>query len=147
MDAWTRGIIETWIDDVIEKHSIPETVNLILREDDEVVSKEDLVLGYFLGSIMRASCDLVENRKFWKEFTERMERIRKKTDKELEKKVGKERFIELVKERTEMEKKAPLKRVRPIMASLDTEEENEIRRILLSKIKLFREKIRKEPYR
>lgn len=146
MDAETRGIIEKWIDNIIEVQDIPETVKLILREDYEVVSKEDLAVGYWLGYIMSTSVNAVQFNKVMRKFKESSERRRKKSDRELEKSMGKERFIEFLKQREEMEKKA--KRIRPVRYRLDNEEDdNEIRRILLSKIKLFREKIRREPYR
>jgi len=139
LDAETRGIIETWIDDVLEKQGIPKTVKLILEEDSEVISKEDLTLGYFLGYTMSTSWDLAERRKW-------LEREKKKSDKRLERKIGKEKFREYLKEELVREK-TESKRFRPRKTSLDEEDENEIRRMLLSKIKLFREKIRKEPYR
>lgn len=145
MDAETRGIIEKWIDNIIEEQRIPETVKWILGEDYEVSSKEDLALGYLLGYIMSSSLRTVEISKLQKESQERFERRRKKDDRELEKKLGKEKFMEVLKNRVEMEKTA--KRVRPIKVSLDEEDENEIRNIVLSKIKLLREKIRREPYR
>jgi len=146
LDAETRGIIEKWIDNIIEVQDIPETVKLILREDYEVVSKEDLAVGYWLGYIMSTSVNAVQFNKVMRKFKESSERRRKKSDRELEKSMGKERFIEFLKQREEMEKKA--KRIRPVRYRLDNEEDdNEIRRILLSKIKLFREKIRREPYR
>jgi hypothetical protein len=144
LDAETRGRIEKWIDDIIEKQDVPETVKMILKEDYEVSSREDLALGYWLGYIMGASLNAIQTNKIVGKFRENTERRMKKADRELRKTMGEEAFKEMLLRRAETEKTA--KRGRPTKVSLDNEDE-EIRRILMSKIKLFREKMRREPYR
>lgn len=145
MDAETRGRIEKWIDHIIEEQDIPETVKLILREDLEVSSKEDLALGYWLGYIMSSSLTGIQLDKILEKLAERAERKAKKSYKQLEKTMSKEEFMDFEKKRGEMAKR--MKLGRPIKVSLNEEEENEMRKILLSKISFFREKIRREPYR
>lgn len=93
MDKETRGVIEKALDYVYEEQDFLETVKWILEVDEKVVSEEDLALGYFLGSLVQISWDLVEKEKQLKKY-----------DKRLERKFGKKEARKMIKEREERTK-------------------------------------------
>lgn len=137
MDSATRGQIDEALDYIFEEQNFLETVNWILEADDEVRSQEDLVLGYFLGSSMRFANDFVRNVKVVK-------KIDKKHEKNVEKRLGKEEARKIREERETRAREERAKGGRPLKVSLTEKETNDIRSMLLLRIKPFREKIRKE---
>ncbi len=131
MDIETRGLISATINYVFEKQSVLETVEWILGADDQIISKEDLALGYFIGSLMNIADKIASRRKLEEKST-------KLYKKKLEKIFGKE------KTETEVKKPYRAKRGRRIEAELTEEETEDIKNMLIPMIVQFREKIRKE---
>jgi len=130
LDIVIRGIIEESLDNVLVQ-DILKVVNWIFGETS-VKSREDLILGYILGSCMRYASDLVEQDKRWKT-------ARKDSEQRLETKLGKKKAKEFWKE---LEEKG--KDVKPIIVSLTTREKNQLREMLIQRIPSYRRKIYRE---
>jgi hypothetical protein len=120
----TRGIIEKSFDASLEQ-DILEVVDWIFKETS-VKSREDLILGYVLGSCMRYASDTLEEEKRYKRI-----------DKEVEKILGKKRVLEL-----QLKRKA--EEVKPIRVSLTQKEKNQLRDMLIQRIPSYRRKIYRE---
>jgi len=130
LDIKTRGVIEKSLDSVLEQ-DILKVVNWISKETS-VKSREDLILGYVLGSCMRYASDIVEEEKRWKV-------ARKDSEQRLERKLGKKQAKEFWKEYEERGKD-----VKPIRVSLTTREKNQLRDMLIQRIPSYRRKIYRE---
>ena len=143
MDRETRGLISEIVNDVFEKQSCLKTLNWVLEADDRVRSQEDLArsqedlaLGYFLGSLMNTADHVATVKKL-------NEKLEKQDKKRLKKIYGKEAAKEL-KERGRRLEEMRAKGGRPIKAELTEEEKEDIKKMLIPMIALFREKIRME---
>jgi hypothetical protein len=134
LDIVTRGIIERSLDAFLEQ-DILEVVNWIFREAP-VKSREDLILGYVLGSYMRYASDLVEQEKRWKIGRKQSEQ---RFERQFGKEKGKEEFEKFWKGLTEAEKD-----VKPIIVNLATREKGQLRDMLIQRIPSYRRKIYRE---
>jgi hypothetical protein len=130
LDTQIRGIIERSFDAFLEQ-DILEIVSWIFPEAP-VKSREDLILGYVLGSYMRYASDLVEDGK-------RSKMARKISNQELERKIGKRQAKEFWKKMEERRTD-----VRPIRVNLTTREKNQLRDMLIQRIPSYRRKIYRE---
>jgi len=137
LDVEARGKISEWIDGVFERQNVLKTVNWILEADDLVRSKEDLALGYFMGSLVNVAYDIAFHK-----------RVKEKTDmwlkKRLEKIYGKEGAAKELREQARVVEEERAKGGRRMSAELTEEEDEDIRNMLIPMIQRFREKIRKE---
>lgn len=136
LDIEIRGLISEVINYVFEKQDVLKTINWILGVDDQVISEEDLALGYFMGSLMTIADNVASRKKL-------IEKLDKRTKKALEKGLGKERAAKSLEEqdrRLEIRARGG----RHIKTELTEEETNDIRNMLIPMIAQFREKIRKE---
>ena len=131
MDIVARGLIEKQLDYISEEQDILETVSWILDVDDEVINREDLALGYFLGALMNSAYKTVEGIKFMQ-----------KSDKMLQRKLGEIEAGKSIKEKEER-----VKTYRPVRVRITEQEKAEIRGMLIRRIKPFRLKIRTEPFK
>lgn len=137
MDIETRGLISEIVNYVFEKQNVLETVNWILEADEQVRSKEDLALGYFMGSLMKFASNVVSRRKL-------EEKAMKQHKKRLEKALGKEEAKRELMERDRRFEEMEAKGGRRIKAEPSDEDIEDIRNMLIPHIAPFREKIRKE---
>ncbi|MHC3129180.1 MAG: hypothetical protein IBV52_03790 [Candidatus Bathyarchaeota archaeon] len=137
MDIKTRGVISAIINNVFETQNILETINWIIESDDQIVSTEDLALGYMLGSLMNISADIASDIK-------KDEKLKKWYKKELEKKFGKEEAFKMMMEQKKKNEEIKSKGGRRIDCKLTEEETEKIRTVLIPMISRFREKINQE---
>lgn len=137
MDIETRGLISETVDYVFEKQKVLETVDWIIEADDHVRSKEDLALGYFMGSLMNIANNAASRGKLEK-------KLEKQFKKRLEKIYGKEKAARELQERDTRLEKTRAKGGRQIKSELTQEETDDIRNMLIPMIQRFREKISKE---
>ena len=137
MDLKTRGIISSIINNVFESQNVLETIKWILETDDEVISSEDLALGYFLGSLMKISANSAG---IMHKIAFSNEQYRKTLEKIYGKKEGKIKYLEYEMKMYEPSKKDSV----PILIEPSKEEIDEIRNMLIPMIPRFREKIRQE---
>lgn len=137
MDRETRDLISGIVSYVFEKQDFLKTVNWVLEADDQVRSPEDLALGYFLGSIMNITVDVVSR----KNLNEKLEKTYRKS---LEKIYGKEGAVKSIEERDRKLERMRAKGGRRMETRLTDEETSNIKNMLLPMIASFREKIRKE---
>ncbi len=137
MDFEIKGVVSEIIDMVFEHQNLLEGVNWILESDDSVRSKEDLALGYFLGSLMTSAVDVATDMK--------LNKINRQAyEKRLEQIYGKE---DALKRLQEMDAKIEERRAKGgtrMTVELTEEETEEIRNMLIPMIARFREKICKE---
>lgn len=122
-----RGVISAMINHAFEKTNILETVGWMLEADEEIRSREDFALGYFIGALMNISVETVKKGK-----------VGVKLIKKAEKDTGKQRLAEI---REQIRAKSGRRSEPP---ETTKEEELEIREMLIPMIARFREKIRKE---
>jgi hypothetical protein len=137
MDDETTGTVSGIISSVFENQNILETVNWILKSDEQVMSKEDLALGYIMGALMSSAVDVAMDMKLSKIN-------RQAYEKRLEQIYGKE---EALKKLQEMDGKIEERRAkggRQIKIELTEKETEDIRNMLIPMIAPFREKVRKE---
>lgn len=137
MDITTRGIISATIEYVFENQNVLDTIEWMFRIDDDVISREDLALGYFMGSLMNISNELAIDVIRWN--------IIDKMDKEFYinafgKEEGLKKYIEN-KMRREESKESGTNYTKIQLSEEDTEA---IRNMLIPMITRFREKIRQE---
>lgn len=137
MDREIRGLISEIINSVFEKQDVLKTINWILEVDDQVMSKEDLALGYFMGSLMNIADDVASREKLGEKLEKRYKKILKNI-------YGKEGATEELKERDRRLEETRAKGGRCIKGELTEEETEDIRNMLILMITPFREKIRKE---
>lgn len=137
MDSETRGIVSQIINAVFKNQKILETVNWVFESDDRITSKEDLALGYFIGTLMTSAVDVATESKLNK-------KNRQVYEKRLEQIYGKQ---EASKKLREMDAKIKERRAKigtHMTIELAEEEIKDIRNMLIPMISRFREKIRKE---
>ena len=137
MDIKTRGVISSIINNSFETQKVLETIKWILETDDDVVCKEDLALGYFIGSLMNISSNTWSRLKK-EEIVENY--YKKSLEKTYGKKQGKIKYLEYkmrMEENNENEKSQ-------VIVELPNEEVEKIRNMLIPMIPKFREKIRQE---
>jgi hypothetical protein len=128
LDRETRGLIEKGLDNIFQEQDFLETAGWVLEADDEVISQEDFVLGYFLGAAMMWANEVLEKEKIFKKIERKLERTKKKQGEELQ----------------QGEEKKARKKVRPYRVTVPIEEKETIKDILRLRISPFREKVRKE---
>jgi hypothetical protein len=137
LDFEIKGIISEIIDMVFENQNMLETVNWILESDDSVRSKEDLALGYFIGSLMSSAVDVATDMK--------LNKINRQAyEKRLEQIHGKEEALKRLKEIDAKIEERRAKGGTPMTVELTEEETEEIKNMLIPVIARFREKLSKE---
>jgi hypothetical protein len=60
-----RGIISEMIHWNFEHSKVLETVDWVLKEDDQIIEREDFALGYYIGSLMKMAVYAAEQRKLY----------------------------------------------------------------------------------
>ena len=136
MDAAMRGIISEKINRAFEEQKILETVDWLLEADDQIYhSREDLALGYFIGSLMSMAADIVRTIKLGIKRDKMYRRNLKKI-------YGKEGAKEVYEKHTLERIRA--KGGRPLKIELTENEKDDIKNMLIPMIARFREKIRQE---
>jgi hypothetical protein len=121
LDTETRGLISGFFNAAFEQTKVLDIVDWVLRADDQILSREDLALGYYIGSLMNMAMDAAEHKKL-------MSKVMSKASEGLKKSLA--------------ESKA--KGGRPLKGRLTNEEIEEIKNMLIPMIGSFREKIRQE---
>ncbi len=137
LDFKARGVISETLNRALEEQSCLEVVNWILEVDEDVSSKEDLALGYVMGSLMNITYNVASRMKLEEESDP-------KYLKELEKFLGKEQASKVLRSDAMRFEKAKAKGGEQVTGELTEEETDEIRNMLIPMIPRFREKIRKE---
>lgn len=137
MELKTRGIISAIINYAFENQKILETVKWVLESDDQVRSKEDLALGYMMGSLMNISDGIASRMNL-------EDKVEKRYRKKLEKKLGKEEALKILMEQDKKREETKSKGGRRIKSELTEEEIGDIKNRLIPMIARFREKIRQE---
>jgi len=137
LDFETRDVISKLIDMVFESQNMLEMVNWVLESDERVRSKEDLALGYFLGSLMSSAVDVATDMK--------LNKINRQAyEKRLEQIYGKEEAVKRLQEMDEKIEERRAKDGRGFTVQLTEEETEDIENMLIPLIARFREKVRKE---
>ncbi|MFB3888721.1 MAG: hypothetical protein ACE14S_04455 [Candidatus Bathyarchaeia archaeon] len=135
MDLATRGIISAIIENVYQNQNFTETIQWILDSDNEIDSKEDLTLGYFLGSLANianhTACEAIIDRAREFEYEQSLKKIF--GDAEGEKKIFEYRRA---KEKYAKDGQWTIE--------LPQEETDQIRNMLVSMISQFQKKISQE---
>jgi hypothetical protein len=137
LDFKTRGLISETFNRALEEQSCLEVINWILEADDDVSSKEDLALGYVMGSLMNIAYHVASRMKL-------EEKLDPKYRKELETFLGKEEAAKILHEDAMRLEKAKAEGGKQVTGELTEEETDDIRNMLIPMIQRFREKIRKE---
>ncbi|MGD9130257.1 MAG: hypothetical protein PVH73_01625 [Candidatus Bathyarchaeota archaeon] len=137
MDIKSRGTISAIINNVFENQNVLETINWIIETDDDIVSREDLALGYFIGSLMNISNNTARDLKKW-EILEK--RYKKSLEEIYGKEEGLEKFFEY-KMGTDESNDNGVNYTKIVLCEEDIED---IRNMLRPMIAPFREKIRQE---
>ncbi|MFC1488176.1 hypothetical protein ACFLRN_10880 [Thermoproteota archaeon] len=138
MDLTTRGIISSIINNNYESQKVLKTIKWILEIDDEVYCKEDLALGYFMGTLVQISSNSTS---MMKRNALIDEQYRKSLEKIYGGKEGKIQYLEYKMKTEELAKK---ENVLTIIIEASEEEIEEIRKMLIPMISGFKEKIRQE---
>lgn len=133
----TRGQISATINSAFEKQNIMKTVKWVIEADDHIGSREDLALGYIIGSLKNISYHIASNKKL-------NEKLDKKLRKGLRDIYGKEKSSERWREMDRIIEEERTKGGRSIEVGLTEEESEDIENMLIPLIARFREKIRKE---
>lgn len=132
-----KGIVTDIMEMALKHQNLWETVNWVLESDNRVRSKEDVALGYFMGSLMTSAVDVATDLK--------LNKINRQAyGKRLEQIYGKK---EASKRLQEMDAKIEERRAKggkQIKIELTAEEIEEIRKVLIPMIARFRAKIRQE---
>jgi hypothetical protein len=68
LDRGTRGFISETIHWNFEHSKVLETVDWVLKADDQILSREDFALGYYMGSLMSMAVITMGNKKFDKKL-------------------------------------------------------------------------------
>jgi hypothetical protein len=137
LDFKARGLISETLNRALEEQSCLEVINWILEVDEDVSSKEDLALGYVMGSLMNIAYNVAGRMKL-------EEKSDPKYRKELEKFLGKEQAAKVLHVDAMRLEKAKTKGSEQVTSEPTKEETDEIRNMLILMIPRFREKIRKE---
>jgi hypothetical protein len=137
LDIKSRGTISAIINNVFENQNVLETINWIIETDDDIVSREDLALGYFIGSLMNISNNTARDLKKW-EILEK--RYKKSLEEIYGKEEGLEKFFEY-KMGTDESNDNGVNYTKIVLCEEDIED---IRNMLRPMIAPFREKIRQE---
>lgn len=135
MDTFCRGVVSELIEHVFETQKILKTIDWIVQSDYETISKEDLALGYFMGSLMNISANVV--------LTLTLQRIldegyRQKLRQIYGEKEGEHEFVKY-KMRIETSKAKNHSSI-----DLNDVDKEQLRAMLIPMITLFREKVRQE---
>lgn len=117
MDRETRGMISETLHWNYERSKVLETVDWALKADDQILNQEDFVLGYYIGSLMSMSVEIVARRNLFDKLPD----LLKKESAEVKPKRGRPRSI-----------------------AATRKEKEEIKDMLIPMIARFREKIRQE---
>jgi len=137
LDAETRGIIFAIINNAFENQNVLETINWVLESDNQVRSKEDLALGYIVGSLINIADKVASGRKL-------IDKLNKQGKEILKKSLGKEQARKMIEEQRKRVEEIKAKGGRRIKSELTDGEIYDIKNMLIPMISGFREKIRKE---
>jgi hypothetical protein len=137
LDFKIKGLVSETLNHALEEQSCLEVINWILEVDEEVSSKEDLALGYVMGSLMNIAYNVAGRMKL-------EEKLDPKYRRELEKFLGKEEAAKVLRSDAVRLEKGKAKGGEQVTGELTEEETDEIRNMLVPMIPRFREKIHKE---